>query len=70
MKVKIIYEIRETKEKEIDMTPEEYCHCHAHGFGKYLPQEHVTGYEVELTEDAEVELDKFYLQAKAKKGNR
>ncbi len=58
MKIKITYKTIETK--EIDLTPEEYCHYHAYGFKSFLPEKLFGNYDVELTEEAQKELDNFF----------
>lgn len=57
MKVTITYKTIETK--EIEITPEEYCNYHAHGFESFLPKNLYGNYEIELTEKAQEELDTF-----------
>lgn len=57
MKITITYKVEKTK--EIEMTPERYCHYHAHGFNMFLPENRVGDYEVNLTKEAQNELDDF-----------
>ena len=60
MKVKIAYYI--PVEKEIEMTPEQYCRYHADGTldGKKVVPESAIREETILTEEAQEELDNFF----------
>lgn len=58
MKIKITYKTIETK--EIEISPKEYCNYHAHGFESLLPKNLFGDYEVELTDEAQKELDIFF----------
>lgn len=60
MKVKVAYYI--PVEKEIEMTPEQYCRYHADGTlnGKKVIPENAIKKETTLTEKAQEELDNFF----------
>lgn len=62
MKIKISYYI--PIEKEIEMTPEQYCKFHADGKlnGERVTPENAIREEIVLTKEAQKELDKFFFE--------
>ena len=62
MKIKVSYYI--PVEKEIEMTPEQYCNFHADGTlnGKKVIPENAIREETFLTEEAQEELDSFLFE--------
>lgn len=60
MKITITYKTIETK--EIEITPKEYCYYHANGFNSFLPKNLFGNYEIELTKEAQKELDNFFFK--------
>lgn len=62
MKVKVSYYI--PVEKEIEMTPEQYCEFHADGTlnGEQVIPKNAIKEETILTEEAQEELDKFFFK--------
>ena len=55
-------------EKEVEMTPEEFCHFRSgETWGNFFPEKSI-GQNYLLDEEGEIELDDFFIEKLAKRG--